>query len=362
MIAEFPTLVAVALSAIIALYIVVRIVSGRLHVWDKAETASDANYFRLAIFGYKPIWAAYAVWLVIAIATLITINNDGALGYLPVIYVIAFQLWKLRTPRDYRGTFGKVMCATLPLTLAFYCLSYPVRNPLVFILLLAWILSSMLMQIFTLKAIAKYDTAAQVRRYEIFNKRNIFGEPGRGLAASGLDAGNVEVGLLGDKKTASVLNRIASENKEVYVFHSVSWLSDSTYDIDHVIYYKGNTLFLDSKFWGAGRHEINKNNFVFRNGQNREMELHLPNALDEYVDSIRSFSMPLNKTDVWVVVQGHNDADVVIGSHNASSSIMLVAGKELEEQVANWISLVDTKGWERYTDPRVLSLFLDNVK
>lgn len=362
MIAEFPTLVATALGVLLALYVVVRIVSGRLHVWDKAETSEDARYFRLAIFGYKPIWFAYAAWLAIAIATFITINNDGALTYLPVIYIIAFQLWKLRTPRDYRGTFGKVMCFTLPLTLAFYCFAYPVRNPLVFILLLAWIIASMLMQIFTLKAISKYDIAAQLRRYEVFEKRNIFGEPGRGLANSGLDAGNVEVGLLGEKKTADVLNKIASTNKDLYIFHSVSWLSDYTYDIDHVIYYKGNTLFLDSKFWGAGRHEINKDNFVFRNGETRSMELHLPNALEQYIERIRSFSMPLNKTDVWVVVQGHNDSDVVIGSHNASSSILLVAGKELEEQVVNWISLVDTKGWERYTDPRVLSLFLDNVK
>lgn len=362
MIAEFPTFIAWGLGILIAIYIGVRIVSGRLHVWDKAETNEDAKYFRLAIFGYKPVWFAYALWLAIAIATLWTINNDGALFYLPIIYVITFQLWKLRTPRDYRGTFGKVMCATLPFTLAFYCLAYPVRNPLVFALLLAWIVVSMLMQVVTLKAIAKYDTDAQKRRYEVFTRRNVFGNPGSGLSSSGLNASNVEVGLLGEKKTAAVLNRVAAEDSQLYVFHSVAWLSDSTYDIDHVLFYKGNAIFLDSKFWGAGTHEINKNNFVFRNGESREMELHLPTALEQYEDRIRSFSMPLNKTDVWVVVQGHNDADVVIGSHDASDSILLVAGHDLEAQVRNWMDLVDSKGWARYTDPRVLSLFGDNLK
>jgi hypothetical protein len=362
MIAEFPAFVAWALAGLIALYIVVRIVSGRLHVWDKADTLEDAKYFRLAIFGYKPIWFAYAAWLAIAVATLLTINHDGALTYLPIIFVITYQLWKLRTPRDYRGVVGKVMCVTLPITLGFYCFAYPVRNPLVFALLLAWIVASMLMQVFTLKAIAKYDDAAQKRRYEIFDRQNVFGEAGRGLTSSGLDAGNVEVGLLGEKKTAAVLNHIASENKELYIFHSVAWLSDSTYDIDHVMYYKGNVVFLDSKFWGAGKHEINKNNFVFRNGVNREMELHLPTALEQYSDRVRSFSMPLNKTDVWVAVQGHNDADVVIGSHDSSDSIMLVAGADLDAQVQNWISLVDSKGWARYTDQRVLDLFRTRLK
>lgn len=362
MIAEFPTFIAVALAGILAVYIIVRIVSGRLHVWDKAETNEDAKYFRLAIFGYKPIWFAYAAWLAIAVVTLMTINNDHALTYLPVIYVITFQLWKLRTPRDYRGTFGKVMCVTLPFTLAFYCFAYPVRNPLVFALLLAWIIVSMLMQVVTLKAISKYDTDAQKRRYEIFARQNVFGEAGRGLNSSNLDAGNVQVGLLGEKKTAEVLNRVASANKELYVFHSVAWLSDSTYDIDHVLYYKGNAIFLDSKFWGAGTHEINKNNFVFRNGVSREMELHLPNALEQYKDRIRSFSMPLNKTDVWVVVQGHEDSGVVIGTHDASDSILLVAGKDLEAQVKNWIDLVDSKGWDRYADYRTLGLFQDHLK
>lgn len=362
MIAEFPTFAAWALAGLVAVYIVVRIVSGRLHVWDKAETNEDAKYFRLAIFGYKPIWFAYAAWLAVAVATLMTIHNDGVLFYLPIIYVITFQLWKLRTPRDYRGVVGRVMVVTLPLTLAFYCIAYPVKNPMVFVFLLAWIIVSMLMQVVTLKAIAKYDTAAQKRRYDVFNRQNTFGEAGRGLNTSGLDAGNVEVGIIGEKKTADVLNRIAAENKELYVFHSVAWLSDRTYDIDHVLYYKGNVIFLDSKFWGAGSHEISKNNFVFRNGVNREMELHLPTALEQYKDRVRGFSMPLNKTDVWVVIQGHKDSDVVIGSHDSSDSILLVAGKDLDEQVRNWMSLVDSKGWARYADQRVLGLFQDNLK
>lgn len=363
MISELPAFVMWGFAGLIVLYIAVRIISGKMIIWEKAATSEDAQLFRSAILGYKPVWVAYAAWFGVAIATLLTINNDYPISYLPVIYVIAFQLWKLRTPRDYRGVVGKVMCATLPLTLAFYCLAYPVKtNTLVFALLLAWIAVSMLMQVVTMKAIRRYDLDSLIIRSAVFDKQNVFGQPGRGLGNSDLDAGNVEVGVLGEKKTASVLNALAAQNKNLYVFHSVAWLSDKTYDIDHAVYYKGNVIFIDSKFWGNGIHEIDADNFVYRDGLPRNMELHLPNALAEYQKRWSMMASPVNKTDVWVAVQGNDDNKVLIGKHNASSDVLLVAGSELAEQVENWISLIEEKGWARTTDKRALELFKDQLK
>lgn len=362
MFTELPEYIMWGLAAVVALYIIVRVISNRLMVWDKAETSEDAHLFRTAIFGYKPVWVGYSLWVGIAFATLSVINADGYLGYLPVIFVIAYQLWKLTTPRDYRGVVGKIMCATLPFTLGFYCLAYPSANPAVFALLLAWIVASMGMQVLTLKAISTFDFRAQVQKAMVFERDNIFGSPGKGLKKSKLDAKNVELGMIGEQKTASVLNRLAHANSEFFVFHSVSWLSNSTYDIDHVVYYKGNILFLDSKFWGGGTHEVDSANRVYRNGQSRDMELHLPSALAEYCQQISRYNSPVNRSDVWVVVQGNVDADVVIGSHGSNDDLMLVAGYDLEAQLVNWMDIIESKSWTRHRDYATLGLFREHVK
>lgn len=362
MFTELPGYITWGFAGVVALYVIVRVISSRLIIWDKAETSEDARLFRTAIFGYKPVWAGYAVWLALAIATLATINADGYLGHLPIIFVITFQFWKLTTPRDYRSVVGKIMCATLPFTMAFYCLAYPKSNPLVFALLLGWIIASMLMQVLTLKAISTFDFRAQVQKAMVYERNNVYGTPGKGVGNSNLDAKNVELGVLGEKKTAEVLNRIAASNRDFFVFHSVSWLSDYTYDIDHVVYYKGNLLFLDSKFWGSGVHEVDKHNRVYRDGQARDMELHLPAALAEYSQEINRYHASVDRADVWVVVQGHNDADVIIGSNDSNDDLMLLPGSALEAQLLGWVDIIESNHWARHRDFGTLELFRKHVK
>lgn len=357
-----PAFVGWALVGIIVVYIVVRVLNGRMLIWNKAEDNDAARIFRSAIFAYKPVFAGFAVWLICAITTFVLIYQYNMQFLVPVTLVIALQLWKMCYPRDYRGVMGKVLCGTLPFTVGFFCITFPKEYILSFAVLLAWIIVSMLMQVLVLKAISNWDFKSEMQKAAFFDHNNIFGEAGKGLLTSGFDQSKIERGIIGEKKTADVLNYLARENKELFVFHSVRWLNNADYDVDHILYYKDNVIFLDSKFWGAGTHEIDNAGRVYKDGQVRDMELHLDAALEQYADHFYDAGYPLNKTDVWIVVQGNDNTKAVIGQYDSNDSMMLVSGSELKEQVENWMSLVDTKGWAGYRDPRVLSLFLDRVK
>lgn len=357
-----PVFIGWALVGIIAVYIVVRVLNGRMLIWSKADDNEDARVFRSAIFAYKPIWAGVLVWAACAITTFVLIYEYNMQFLLPVTITIALQLWKMCYPRDYRGAMGKVLCGTLPFTIAFFCVTMPKQFILSFIVLLAWIIVSMLMQVLVLKAISNWDFKVEMQKAAFFDKQNIFGEAGKGLLTSGFDKSKIERGVIGEKKTADVLNYLARENSELFVFHSVRWLNNGEYDIDHILYYKDNAIFLDSKFWGAGTHEIDNDGRVYKDGKVRDLELHLDAALEQYANYFYDKGHPLNKTDVWIVIQGNDNTKSVIGQYDSNDAMMLVSGSELKEQVENWMNLVDTKGWAGYRDPRVLSLFLERVK
>lgn len=357
-----PAFVGWSLVGIIAVYIAVRVANGRMLIWDKADSNEEARAFRSAIFPYKPVWFGLALWLACGITTFILIYEYAMQFLVPVTVVIALQLWKMCYPREYRGTMGKVLCSTLPFTVAFFCITFPKEYILSFAVLLAWIIVSMLMQVLVLRAIANQNFKIEMDKAAFFDRHNIFGEAGKGLLTSGFDASKIERGMIGEKKTADVVNHLARENSELFVFHSVRWLNNSDYDVDHILYYKDNVIFLDSKFWGAGTHEITADGRVFKDGVDRNMELHLDAALEQYADYFFDRGYPLNKTDVWIVVQGNDNTKSVIGQYDSNDSMMLVSGSELKEQIEIWMNLIDTKGWAGYRDPRVLSIFLDRVK
>lgn len=365
MFSTFTAYAWIMLGIVIVAYVVIRVITGNMMVWDKAVTQESANEFRRAIFSYKPLWFAYVAWFILGANTFIAIHRDGMLGYLPIIYVIAFQLWKMRTPRDYRGTFGKVLCGLLPFTLAFYCFTYPNSNLYVFSSLLLWLIASMCMQMFTLRAIDKHDFFSYMDVYadnEDYTGENVFGQPGSGLEESDLDAGNVSLGIKGEVKTGRILDSLACDHKDLFVFHSVAWLSNDTYDIDHVIYYKGSIIFLDSKFWGKGTHEIDEDGNVFKDGYDRDLKIHLPAAMEEYLDSIADSGSRVNHADIWVVVHGYNDGDVTIGdSHEDGDRMMLLAGKDLEHMVTDWMERMDA-GNNAIMDKSILSMFHNHVK
>ena len=70
----------------------------------------------------------------------------------------------------------------------------------------------------------------------------------------------------------------------------------------------------------------------------------------------------MSRSDVWVVVQGNVDADVVIGSHGSNDDLMLVTGADLESQLVNWVDIIESKHWARHRDYATLGLFRDHVK
>lgn len=89
----------------------------------------------------------------------------------------------------------------------------------------------------------------------IKNGDKTFGTPGASLTW-GIDGNRmipvIEVGKEGEKQTASLLDRMAKENKPMFVFHSLSW-PESVGDTDHIIVYGKNIIVVDSKRWKSSR-------------------------------------------------------------------------------------------------------------
>lgn len=340
-----------------ALYVFIRFATGRMIIWDSADTPEQAWAFRKAILSYVPSWIGYGLWLAAGIATFVFTHLDGMLSQLPIIYVIAIQMWSLQTPRDYRSAASKVLCSTLPFTLAFFVFVYPKDNIHTFVALLTWICLSMILQLITLKAIKEQAIVEILSQQEVFLKQNVFGTAGNALTTSDFSDKNIELGIKGEKKTANVLNALASECSDLYIFHSVKWVNNPTYDIDHIAYYKGNVVFLDSKFWGNGVHEIDENSFVYKDGVNRNMQIHLNTALQDYNNAV-SF----NRADVWIVVQGNNDAGIKIGKCNDNGELALIAGSNLDANMRTWMKLIDDKGWDVGADYGTLATFRNNLQ
>lgn len=62
----------------------------------------------------------------------------------------------------------------------------------------------------------------------------------------------LESGKEGEKQTAGLLDKLAEEIPEMFVFHSLSW-PESAGDTDHVVVYGNLVLVVDSKRWKGSR-------------------------------------------------------------------------------------------------------------
>lgn len=85
--------------------------------------------------------------------------------------------------------------------------------------------------------------------------KKVLGTPAASLTW-GIDGNRMipalEAGKEGELQTASLLNKLAEEYKDLYVFHSLSW-PESAGDTDHVAVYGNLLLVIDSKRWKASR-------------------------------------------------------------------------------------------------------------
>jgi hypothetical protein len=62
----------------------------------------------------------------------------------------------------------------------------------------------------------------------------------------------IEAGKEGEKQTAELLDKLAAEIPEMFVFHSLSW-PESSGDTDHIVVYGNLILVIDSKRWKGSR-------------------------------------------------------------------------------------------------------------
>lgn len=85
--------------------------------------------------------------------------------------------------------------------------------------------------------------------------KKVLGEPAASLSW-GIDGNRMipalEYGREGEKQTAKILNALAEEIPEMFVFHSLAW-PGSNGDTDHIVVYGNTVIVIDSKRWKATR-------------------------------------------------------------------------------------------------------------
>lgn len=116
------------------------------------------------------------------------------------------------------------------------------------------------------KADYMYTDPAKVKEILQSGKKTL-GEPAASLTW-GIDGNRaipaLTAGIEGEKQTASLLDRLARENKDLFVFHSLSW-PESAGDTDHVLLYGNLLLIIDSKRWKSARkYSIKPNGTIMR--------------------------------------------------------------------------------------------------
>jgi hypothetical protein len=83
-----------------------------------------------------------------------------------------------------------------------------------------------------------------------FSNNKIYGLLARGVPATintaSLDIGNLK-GKYGENVIGSMLNILALENDELYVFHSISAPNNKPGETDHVILYKNKLILIETK-------------------------------------------------------------------------------------------------------------------
>lgn len=74
----------------------------------------------------------------------------------------------------------------------------------------------------------------------------------------------LEYGKEGEKQTAKILDKMAEEIPEMFVFHSLAW-PGSNGDTDHIVVYGNMVIVIDSKRWKAVRkYSVTANGAILR--------------------------------------------------------------------------------------------------
>lgn len=117
--------------------------------------------------------------------------------------------------------------------------------------------------------------------------QRIFGTPGGSLNSAGFDASSTSAGIDGERRVGSVLDKIANDNRGVFVFHSFK-LPGHYGDIDHVMLIGKTVVVIDTKNWKSrGRYTFYGDESVLRDGRE------FPGGkvkVGNYVNEVRGYS------------------------------------------------------------------------
>lgn len=104
------------------------------------------------------------------------------------------------------------------------------------------------------KADYMYDSEAPVKKL-LQEGAKVLGVPAASLSW-GIDGNRaipaLTAGKEGEKQTAKLLDKLAAEFPEMFVFHSLSW-PESAGDTDHIVVYGNLVLVIDTKRWKSSR-------------------------------------------------------------------------------------------------------------
>lgn len=139
-------------------------------------------------------------------------------------------------------------------------------------------------------------------------ENNIYGLPGQledAIAKFGVD--NVEAGIEGEKRTASILEQVATTIPSARVFHGLGFPGSQTADVDHGILVGNRLVLIDSKMWKENHYAWDQTGNITEimpNGFRRQRITHFPAAVEKYNNML-----PKVEVRGWILVHPRNGRD-----------------------------------------------------
>lgn len=149
----------------------------------------------------------------------------------------------------------------------------------------------------------------------------------------------LEAGREGERQTAELLDRLANEIPEMFVFHSLSW-PESAGDTDHIVVYGNLILVIDSKRWKSSRkYSITAKGGILRG------TVPFPEGRVKIGYALKTWRKKIPGAKVYGVVTIAQEKIFVVRDKNwYKAPYSLVENEKLEEYLRNTFSKNPSKG------------------
>lgn len=143
----------------------------------------------------------------------------------------------------------------------------------------------------------------------------------------------------GEEQTAVLLNKLANEIPEMFVFHSLAW-PESLGDTDHVIAYGNLILVIDSKRWkGSRKYSVTAKGEILRG------TVPFPSGKVKIRYALNVWRKKLVGTKVFGVVTVAQEKVFVVRDKNwFRAPYSLVENERLEEYIRSMVAKYPAKG------------------